>query len=197
MDANDKFDRDAALACARALRPFGLRWFEEPCHPLDDALCAEVASVYDARLATGESLYSTEDMQNLVQFGACGPASTSSRSIRPRPVAWPSMRRPRHSGGKRLAPHIALSPWRVVAVMHVHPLESRNGVLTGGAASRADRRETAPSSSRHQGWDSAKMWSWPWFVELGSVMLSTVLVESSGTVVAKTYMLLAWLVPLV
>lgn len=86
MDANDKFDRDAALAYARALRPFGLRWFEEPCHPLDDALCAEVASVYDARLATGESLYSTEDMQNLVQFGACGrPRRHPGRSV---PGLW-------------------------------------------------------------------------------------------------------------
>src|SRR6201996_8715154 len=35
VDANSKFFRDDALAYARGLRPFDLRWFEEPCDPLD------------------------------------------------------------------------------------------------------------------------------------------------------------------
>ena len=48
VDANSKFGRDEALAYARGLRPFGLRWFEEPCDPLDFALLAEIAAVYDA-----------------------------------------------------------------------------------------------------------------------------------------------------
>jgi D(-)-tartrate dehydratase len=69
VDANGKFDRIAALAYAEALGPFGLKWFEEPCHPLDYALYAEIAAAYDAPLATGENLYSTEDVQNLVRFG--------------------------------------------------------------------------------------------------------------------------------
>jgi L-alanine-DL-glutamate epimerase-like enolase superfamily enzyme len=69
VDANGKFDRDTALAYAKALKPFGLRWFEEPCHPLDYALYAEIAGAYDAPLATGENLYATEDVQNLVRFG--------------------------------------------------------------------------------------------------------------------------------
>jgi D(-)-tartrate dehydratase len=69
VDANGKFDRAAALVYASALKPFGLRWFEEPCHPLDYALYAEIAAAYDAPLATGENLYSTEDVQNLVRFG--------------------------------------------------------------------------------------------------------------------------------
>ena len=38
------FQRDEALAYAKALAPFGLRWFEEPCDPLDFALLAEIAS---------------------------------------------------------------------------------------------------------------------------------------------------------
>jgi L-alanine-DL-glutamate epimerase-like enolase superfamily enzyme len=69
VDANGKFDRATALVYARALKPFGLKWFEEPCHPLDYALYAEIAAAYDAPLATGENLYSTEDVQNLVRFG--------------------------------------------------------------------------------------------------------------------------------
>jgi L-alanine-DL-glutamate epimerase-like enolase superfamily enzyme len=69
VDANGKFDRAESLAYAKALGPFGLRWFEEPCHPLDFALYAEIAAVYDGPLAAGENLYSTEDVQNFARFG--------------------------------------------------------------------------------------------------------------------------------
>jgi len=69
VDANGKFDRAESLAYAKGLKPFGLRWFEEPCHPLDFALYAEIAAVYDGPLAAGENLYSTEDVQNFARFG--------------------------------------------------------------------------------------------------------------------------------
>jgi|SRR5579884_2076967 len=69
VDANCKFDRGEALRYASALAPLGLRWFEEPCDPLDYELFAELASVYDPPLATGENLYSTQDVENLVKFG--------------------------------------------------------------------------------------------------------------------------------
>ncbi|MGE0564962.1 MAG: enolase C-terminal domain-like protein [Pseudolabrys sp.] len=68
VDANCKFGRDEALVYAKALAPFKLRWFEEPCDPLDFALMAELASVYEPPLATGENLYSTQDVANLVRF---------------------------------------------------------------------------------------------------------------------------------
>jgi L-alanine-DL-glutamate epimerase-like enolase superfamily enzyme len=73
VDANAKFAREEALAYARALREFELRWFEEPCDPLDFALLAEIASVYAPPLATGENLYSTQDVENLVRFGGLRP----------------------------------------------------------------------------------------------------------------------------
>jgi L-alanine-DL-glutamate epimerase-like enolase superfamily enzyme len=69
VDANCKFERAEALRYAKALSPFKLRWFEEPCDPLDFALFAELASVYQAPLATGENLFSTQDVENLVRFG--------------------------------------------------------------------------------------------------------------------------------
>lgn len=69
VDANCKFGRDEALAYAKALDPFGLRWFEEPCDPLDYALTAEIARAYEPPLATGENLFSTPDVENLVRFG--------------------------------------------------------------------------------------------------------------------------------
>jgi L-alanine-DL-glutamate epimerase-like enolase superfamily enzyme len=73
VDANSKFGRDEALAYARGLAPYGLRWFEEPCDPLDFALLAEIASVYDPPLSTGENLFSTQDVENLVRFGGLKP----------------------------------------------------------------------------------------------------------------------------
>jgi L-alanine-DL-glutamate epimerase-like enolase superfamily enzyme len=69
VDANAAFDRERALAYARALAPYRLRWFEEPTDPLDYALLAEVASMYEAPIGTGENLFSTQDVENLVRFG--------------------------------------------------------------------------------------------------------------------------------
>ena len=69
VDANCKFDRANAFAYAKALAPFKLRWFEEPCDPLDYGLMAELAQHYESPLATGENLFSTQDVANLVKFG--------------------------------------------------------------------------------------------------------------------------------
>jgi D(-)-tartrate dehydratase len=69
VDANCRFDRAAALAYATALAPYKLRWFEEPCDPLAYALLAEIAGHYEGPLATGENLFSTQDVENLVRFG--------------------------------------------------------------------------------------------------------------------------------
>jgi D(-)-tartrate dehydratase len=69
VDANAGFDRTHALAYARALAPYRLRWFEEPTDPLDYALLAEVAGIYDPPIGTGENLFSTQDVANLVRYG--------------------------------------------------------------------------------------------------------------------------------
>src|SRR6266567_2801666 len=73
VDANSKFGRGEALAYARGLAPFALRWFAEPCDPLDFALLAEIAAAYDPPLSTGENLFSTQDVENLVRFGGLKP----------------------------------------------------------------------------------------------------------------------------
>jgi L-alanine-DL-glutamate epimerase-like enolase superfamily enzyme len=69
VDANAGFNRARALSYAQALKPFKLRWFEEPTDPLDYALLADVASIYDSSIGTGENLFSTQDIENLVRFG--------------------------------------------------------------------------------------------------------------------------------
>jgi D(-)-tartrate dehydratase len=53
----------------RALAPLELRWFEEPCDPIDFATLAAVAAAYAPPLATGENLFSTQDVENLIAFG--------------------------------------------------------------------------------------------------------------------------------
>ncbi len=73
VDANAGFNRARALQYAQALKPFKLRWFEEPTDPLDYALLADVASIYDAPIGTGENLFSTQDIENLVRFGGMLP----------------------------------------------------------------------------------------------------------------------------
>ena len=69
VDANCRLEREEALRYAAALAPFKLRWFEEPCDPLDLALYSDLADAYEQPLAAGESLFSTQDVENLVRFG--------------------------------------------------------------------------------------------------------------------------------
>ncbi len=83
VDANSKFDRVAALAYARGLEPFALRWFEEPCDPLDFALLAEITEAYRPPLSTGENLFSTQDVDNLVRFGGLRPERNDVIQIDP------------------------------------------------------------------------------------------------------------------
>ncbi len=68
VDANGRFDQDTALAYARALAPYGLRWYEEPGDPLDYQLQARLAEHYAGPMATGENLFSLQDAQNLIRY---------------------------------------------------------------------------------------------------------------------------------
>jgi L-alanine-DL-glutamate epimerase-like enolase superfamily enzyme len=69
VDANGRFDLNTAVQYARALRPYGLFWYEEAGDPLDFALQAELANHYDGPMATGENLFSMQDARNLIRYG--------------------------------------------------------------------------------------------------------------------------------
>ena len=69
VDANAGLTPERSLAYAKALQPYNLRWFEEPTDPLDFALLAEIADIYSSPIGTGENLFSTQDIRNLVTFG--------------------------------------------------------------------------------------------------------------------------------
>jgi len=73
VDANGRFDAETAIAYARALRPYGLFWYEEAGDPLDYALQAKLAEHYDAPMATGENLFSHQDARNLLRYAGMRP----------------------------------------------------------------------------------------------------------------------------
>ncbi len=69
VDANAAWNREGALRYAKALAPYRLKWLEEPTDPSDFALLDELTGIYDSPIATGENLFSTQDIRNLLQFG--------------------------------------------------------------------------------------------------------------------------------
>jgi L-alanine-DL-glutamate epimerase-like enolase superfamily enzyme len=73
VDANGRFDLGTAVAYALALAPYGLRWYEEPGDPLDYDLQAKLASHYPGSMATGENLFSVQDVRNLIRYAGLRP----------------------------------------------------------------------------------------------------------------------------
>lgn len=73
VDANGRFDLDTAVSYARALAPYGLRWYEEAGDPLDYDLQAKLAPYYPGPMATGENLFSMQDARNLIRYGGLRP----------------------------------------------------------------------------------------------------------------------------
>jgi L-alanine-DL-glutamate epimerase-like enolase superfamily enzyme len=73
VDANGRFDLEKAIAYARALAPYGLRWFEEAGDPMDYELQAKLAAHYPGPMATGENLFSMQDARNLIRYAGLRP----------------------------------------------------------------------------------------------------------------------------
>ena len=73
VDANGRFDLETSLAYATALKPMGLFWFEEAGDPLDYALQSILGENYPFPLATGENLFSHQDVRNLLRYGGMRP----------------------------------------------------------------------------------------------------------------------------
>jgi len=69
VDANAAWNRESAIQYAKALAPYRLKWLEEPTDPLDFSLLDELTGLYESPIATGENLFSTPDIRNLLQFG--------------------------------------------------------------------------------------------------------------------------------
>ena len=73
VDANGRFDKETAVAYAKAMSQYGLFWYEEAGDPLDYDLQAALAEHYDGPMATGENLFSHQDARNLLRYGGMRP----------------------------------------------------------------------------------------------------------------------------
>jgi galactonate dehydratase len=67
IDAHGRFSPASAIAIARALEPFSLFWFEEPCDPENAAALAMVGRNVGTRLATGERCTSRAAFPGLLE----------------------------------------------------------------------------------------------------------------------------------
>lgn len=73
VDANGRFDLQTAIAYANAMRSMGLFWYEEAGDPLDYALQSMLSEFYPHPMATGENLFSYQDVRNLIRYGGMRP----------------------------------------------------------------------------------------------------------------------------
>jgi L-alanine-DL-glutamate epimerase-like enolase superfamily enzyme len=73
VDANGGIPAHLTGEFARALKPFKLRWFEEPAPPHDFKAIADFVEAYGEAVAAGENLYSAIDVANLARFGGLRP----------------------------------------------------------------------------------------------------------------------------
>jgi len=73
VDANGRFDLPTALAYGDAMAQYGLYWYEEPGDPLDYRLNATLCEHYAGSVATGENLFSRQDLTNLLRYGGLRP----------------------------------------------------------------------------------------------------------------------------
>ena len=61
IDAHGHYDVASAIKCAKALEPFNLTWFEEPCPPESYDALKQVRDSVDVPICTGERLYTRWD----------------------------------------------------------------------------------------------------------------------------------------
>ncbi len=75
VDANGRFDLVTARAYAVELAARGVRWLEEPGDPLDFELQSHLGTEFpQLAFATGENLFSHQDVRNLVRYANLDPA---------------------------------------------------------------------------------------------------------------------------
>ncbi|MGD1277247.1 MAG: mandelate racemase/muconate lactonizing enzyme family protein [Tepidisphaeraceae bacterium] len=73
VDANGRFDLQTAIEYGDALSSYNLFWYEEAGDPLDYVLQTELARHYPGPMATGENLFSMQDVRNLIRYGGMRP----------------------------------------------------------------------------------------------------------------------------
>ena len=69
VDAMNVYDERSSLPAVLELAPYGLRWFEDVCDPLDFETLAAVADAYPGAIAAGEALFSPAEAKLLDRYG--------------------------------------------------------------------------------------------------------------------------------
>lgn len=70
VDANNAWNAAEAIAFGRAIEPYDVTWFEEPCWPDDLRGAAEVCRALDVPVASGEIEYTRWGCRDLIEQGA-------------------------------------------------------------------------------------------------------------------------------
>lgn len=68
IDAMNTYTPENAPEAVRQFAPYGLRWFEDICDPLDFETLRQVASSYQRPVSTGEAIFSTSDARNVARY---------------------------------------------------------------------------------------------------------------------------------
>jgi L-alanine-DL-glutamate epimerase-like enolase superfamily enzyme len=112
VDANQQWDRPAAHRMGRAFEEFGLVWIEEPLDAWDNEGHAELATMLDTPVATGEMLTSYYEHAHLINSGACDFVQPDCPRVGGVTPFMQILALADHKGLK-LAPHFAME-------IHVH-----------------------------------------------------------------------------
>lgn len=73
VDASGSLDLDTALAYAEMLETFDLLWYEDAGDPLDFEIQSALSSAYAPAMATGENLFSLQEVRNLLRYARMRP----------------------------------------------------------------------------------------------------------------------------
>ncbi|GAB2999005.1 mandelate racemase/muconate lactonizing enzyme family protein [Amycolatopsis acidiphila] len=112
VDANQQWDRPAALRIGRKLERFDLTWIEEPLDAYDAEGHAALAATLDTPIATGEMLTSAAEHWNLIRQGASDFVQPDAPRVGGITPFLRIMALADHSG-LSLAPHFAME-------LHLH-----------------------------------------------------------------------------
>ena len=69
IDAHGHYDVASAIRCAKALEPYDLTWFEEPCPPESYDALRQVRESVNVPICTGERLYTRWDYLPVLKYG--------------------------------------------------------------------------------------------------------------------------------
>jgi D(-)-tartrate dehydratase len=73
IDAMNAYDPEQAMDAAHAFAPYGLRWFEDICDPLDYETHKKIALEYAPPISAGEAIFSQSDARNLMRYAGLRP----------------------------------------------------------------------------------------------------------------------------